>query len=792
LITNNIKLKDLTIYRKYIKNKTMKINLLFTLIFGFLILINTSCTDSNAMSGKKENSNMSNTEINKKVADLMAKMTLEEKIGQLTQYAGFGELTGPGAKDSSNAKKIEYIKRGKVGSMLNVVSAEQTREFQELAVNNSRLGIPMMFAYDVIHGYKTMFPIPLGETSSWDMDVLEAGARIAAKEAAAHGLHWTFAPMVDVMRDARWGRVMEGSGEDTYLGTKAGLARVKGFQGDDLSSNATIAACAKHFAGYGFSESGREYNTVEMSEHTLRNVVLPPFKAAADAGVATFMNAFNDLNGVPATGNEHLQRDILKGEWQYDGVMISDWGSIAEIMEHGVAKDLKQASEMAIKAGSDVDMEGYAYEEYLEGLVKEGSVEESLIDDACRRVLKLKFDLGLFEDPYKYCSEEREKNDVLTEEHLEIARDAARKSIVLLKNENDLLPIKETVKSIAVIGPFADDKDSPLGSWRAKAITNSAVSLLEGVKNAVGKDVKVTHAKGVNATIGERSFVFKLNVNKTDKTGIEEAVKVAKSAEMVLLAIGEDCFQSGEARSQVSISLTEPQQALLEAVQAVNKNVVVVLMNGRPMEINWMTENCPAILETWHLGSESGNGIADVLFGKYNPSGKLPMSFPRHVGQCPIYYNRTRTGRPYDESPVVFWSHYADVENTPLYPFGFGLSYTTFEYKNLKLDKASMPIKETLTVSVEVTNTGSRDGHEVVQLYIRDIAANVTRPIKELKGFEKVLIKAGETKTISFKLTEAELGFYNRKSEFGAEAGDFKIFVGGNSDDLLETDFELK
>ncbi len=769
----------------------MKKILFYTLIFGLVILINSSCTNSNAMSGKKENVKMSNTEIDKKVADLMAKMTLEEKIGQLTQYSGFGELTGPGAKDSKNAEKIENIKLGKVGSMLNVLSVEQTREFQELAVNNSRLGIPMVFAYDVIHGYKTMFPTPLGETSSWDMEVLEAGAKIAAKEASAHGVHWTFAPMIDLMRDARWGRVMEGAGEDPYLVTKAGLARIKGFQGDDLSSNTTIAACAKHFAGYGFAEGGRDYNTIELSEHTLHNVVLPPFKAAAEAEVATFMNAFNELNGIPATGNEHLQRDILKGDWNYDGLMISDWGSIMEMVAHGAAKDLKEASKLAIIAGSDVDMEGYCYEDYLSELVEEGKVEEGLIDDACRRVLKLKFKLGLFDDPYKYCSKERQENDVLTVENLEIARDAARKSIVLLKNENNLLPIKETVKSIAVIGPFADDKDTPLGSWRGQAIPNSAVSLLEGVKNAVGDNVKVTYAKGVNATIGERAFIKDLTVNFTDKTGIEEAVKIAQNAELVLLAIGEDCYQSGEGRSQVSISLTEAQQALLEAIQTANENTVVVLMNGRPLEINWMSENCSAILETWHLGSESGNGIADVLFGKYNPSGKLPMSFPRHVGQCPIYYNHKSTGRPVAKGPDVFWSHYIDSPNSPLYPFGFGLSYTTFEYNNLRLDKESMKTNETLTVSVDVTNTGSIDGHEVVQLYIQDLFASVTRPVKELKGFEKVLIKAGETKTVSIQLTEEELGFYGRDYTFGAEVGDFKIFVGGNSVDLLEINFEL-
>ncbi len=763
-----------------------------TLVVVFLLLSITSCNNTNTASETKQSTSANDKEIDEKVEQLLAKMTLEEKIGQLTQYSGFGELTGPGAKEANNAAKIAKIKKGMVGSMLNVTSAKQTREFQELAVKNSRLGIPLIFGYDVIHGYKTMFPVPLGETASWDMEVLENGAKIAAKEATAFGLHWTFAPMVDLMRDARWGRVMEGSGEDTYLGTQAGLARIKGFQGDDLSSNTTIAACAKHFAGYGFSEAGRDYNTAEVSEHTLRNTILPPFKAAADAGVATFMNSFNDLNGIPTTASEHLQREILKGEWNYDGMVVSDWGSIVEMIDHGVAKDKKHASELAMNAGSDMDMEGYCYEEHLVELVKEGKVKEKLIDDACRRVLKLKFRMGLFDDPYKYCSEEREKNDVLTPENLAVARDAARKSIVLLKNNNNLLPLKETVKSIAIIGPFGDDKDAPLGNWRGQADPNSAVSLLEGVKNAVGPNTTVTYTKGVIATTGDRSFVFELTVNKTDKSGIPAAVAAAKNAEVVLLAIGEDCYQTGEARSQVSISLSAPQQALLEAVQAVNKNVVVILSNGRPLEINWMTQNCPAILETWHLGSESGNGIADVLFGKYNPSGKLPMSFPRHVGQCPIYYNRKNTGRPNDKKPVVFWSHYTDEENTPLYPFGYGLSYTTFEYKNLKLDKKSMAPNETLTVTVDVTNTGNRDGHEVVQLYIRDLVGSVTRPIKELKGFEKVMIKVGETKTVSFKLTEAELGFYNSSSKFAAELGDFKIFVGGNSVDLIETTFELK
>lgn len=731
---------------------------------------------------------MKNTQINKQVTELMAKMTLEEKVGQMVQHSGAEEITGTVVKDINY--KIDRIKKGLVGSMLNVTSMKKIREFQELAVNHSRLGIPMIFAYDVIHGYKTMFPIPLGETASWDMNVLEAGARVAAKEASATGLHWTFAPMMDMMRDARWGRVMEGAGEDVFLNVKAAVARIKGFQGDDLSRTDTIAACAKHFAGYGFAEAGREYNTTEIGNVTLHNQVLPPFKAAVKAGVATFMNGFNELNGTPVTANKYLQRDLLKGEWNFDGLVVSDWGSIVELKNHGVAKDEVQAAELAVKAGSDMDMEGFSYELGLVDLVQSGRVEEALIDDACRRILKLKFQLGLFDDPFKYCDKEREKTEILSKENLAIARDAARKSIVLLKNENNLLPIKPDVKTIAVIGPFANDKNSPLGSWRAQAIPNSAVSLLEGIQNAVSENVEVLYAKGVDASRGIREFIYEIEVNKTDFSGIEAAVEIVEKADVVLLAIGEDCFESGEGRSKVDINLAAPQQALFDAIQAANKNTVVVLSNGRPMPITNLAENATTILETWHLGSESGNAIADVIFGKYNPSGKLPMSFPRHGGQCPIYYNRKNTGRPWNRGDV-FWSHYTDELNTALYPFGFGLSYTTFEYNNLKLDKSTMNIGESLTVSVDVKNTGNVDGEEVVQLYIRDLVAIVTRPIKELKGFEKVLIKAGETKTVTFQLSNDELGFYDYNGKYVVESGDFKIFVGGNSEDLLEADFEL-
>lgn len=729
-------------------------------------------------------------EMNEKVNDLLSKMTLEEKVGQLVQYAGFGELTGPNANAEDNAKKIDNIKKGLVGSMLNVMTAKQTREYQEFAVNNSRLGIPMIFAYDVIHGFKTMFPITLGETASWDLEVMEAGARVAAIESAAYGLHWTFAPMMDLSRDARWGRVMEGAGEDPYLTSLASVARIKGFQGEDLADERTIAACAKHFAAYGLAEGGRDYNTVDASEHTLRNFILPPFKAAAEAGVATFMNAFNEIGGVPATASVHLQRNILKGEWNYEGFVVSDWGSILELINHRIAKDKTDAARLAIIAGSDMDMEGFCYETGLVDLVNDGIVKEELVDDAVSRILKIKYALGLFDDPFKYCNEDREKNEVYTPEHLAIARDAARKSIVLLKNETNLLPLSKDISSIAVIGPFAADKDVPIGSWRAQAETNSAVSLLEGIQHAVGNNTTILHAKGVQVAKGRRSFVHELEINHDDTSPLPDAVAVAKEAEVVILAIGEDCFQSGEGRSQVNISLSKPQQALLEAVYAVNKNIIVTLMNGRPLEINWMSENVPTILETWHLGSESGNAIADVIFGDYNPSGKLPMSFPRHVGQCPIYYNHKSTGRP-DAIEVVFWSHYIDEKNTPLYPFGFGLSYTTFEYRHFKLDKTTMAAGEKIIASVEVANTGTRDGEEVIQLYIQDVVASVTRPVKELKGFEKVMIKAGEVKTITFEINEETLSFYRFDMTYGTEPGEFKVMVGGNSVDLLEASFTL-
>ena len=726
-----------------------------------------------------------------KVETLLQKMTLEEKVGQLNQYNGSWDLTGPQPQGGEGQEKYAQIREGMVGSMLNVLSVEATQEAQKLAVENSRLGIPLLFGYDVIHGYKTMMPVPLGETASWDLDAMEQSARIAAIETSAAGVHWTFAPMIDISRDARWGRVMEGGGEDPYLSAQAGAARVKGFQGADLADERSIAACAKHFAAYGFAEGGRDYNTVDISEHTLRNVVLPPFKACVDAGVATVMNAFNEIGGVPATGSSFLQRQILKGEWGFEGFVVSDWGSIIEMTSHGTAEDKAAAARIALNAGSDMDMESHAYVDELCHLVRSGAVKEADVDDAVRRVLTVKFQLGLFDNPYKNCNPDREKTELLTEEHLAVARDIAKKSIVLLKNEHSILPLARAGKTIAVIGPLAADKDVPLGSWRAQAVPNSAVSLLEGVKNKVGEDCEVLYAKGCNIAVGHRAFIHELQIDHTDTSGFGEAVELAQKADVVLLAIGEDCFQSGEGRSQVDIGLVGVQEALLKAIQEVNQNVVVVLMNGRPLAIESVVNSVPAVVETWFLGSEAGNAIADVLFGDYNPSGKLPVSFPRHGGQVPLYYNHKKTGRP-DYVPEVFWSHYTDAPNTPLFPFGFGLSYTTFQYTDLQLSASEITSEEVLKISVKLQNVGHFDGEEVVQLYIRDLIGSVTRPVKELKGFKKIALNAGEAQIIEFQLSTADLAFYGADMQLKAEPGAFKVFVGGNSVDLLEADFILK
>lgn len=724
---------------------------------------------------------------------LMKQMTLEEKVGQMNQYNGFWEVTGPAPKGGNAELKYKHLRDGWVGSMLSVRGVKQVRAVQKIAVEETRLGIPLIIGFDVIHGYKTLSPIPLAEAASWDLEAIKKSAQIAADEASASGINWTFAPMVDIFRDARWGRVMEGAGEDPYLGSKIATARVKGFQGDtkaDLSKVNTIAACAKHFAAYGFAEAGRDYNTVDMSNSTLYNIVLPPFEAAEEAGIRTFMNSFNILNGVPATASSFLQRDILKGKWKFDGFVVTDWGSIKEMVTHGYAKDGKEAAEKAVKAGSDMDMESYNYVNDLVTLVKEGKVNESLIDDAARRILRVKFELGLFDDPYKYCDEKREKAIIGSKANNEGVLDMAKKSIVLLKNDKNLLPLKKSGQKIALIGALANDKSSPLGSWRLAADDDSAVSVLEGMQQY--KDNKLTFEKGPELSIGKNTFLYEIVFNTTDKSGFDAAKNAAANADVVVMVLGEIGYQSGESRSRTNLDLPGLQQELLEEIYKVNPNVVLVLNNGRPLALPWAAKNIPAIVEAWQLGTQTGNAVAQVLYGDYNPSGKLPMSFPRNVGQCPIYYNNYSTGRPVITDNNVFYSHYSDVEKTPQFPFGFGLSYTTFDYKNFKINKTAFAKGETVKVSVEVTNSGNYDGKEVVQLYIHDEFASLARPVKELKGFELIELKKGETKTVTMTLTEKELGFYDNDGNYLVESGTFKIMVGGSSDKGLDGSFELK
>ncbi len=765
------------------------------LILCLCIFLTISCSQKTS---QKVTSLVVKSEIDKKVDLLLSKMTLKEKIGQMNQYNGFWDVTGPSPKGGQSAKKYDHLKSGLVGSMLNVKGVEQVRAVQKIAVEETRLGIPLIFGFDVIHGYKSISPIPLAETASWDMGAIKKSASVAAAEAAASGINWTFAPMVDISRDARWGRVMEGAGEDQFLGSKVAVARVTGFQGEDLAATHTIAACAKHFVGYGFAEAGKEYNTVDVSMATLHNIMLPPFKAAVDADVKTIMNSFNELNGVPTTGSKFLQRDILKDGWNWQGFIVSDWASIIEMTIHGYAKDNKHAAKIAVEAGSDMDMESYIYVEELEKLVIEGKVNVERIDDAARRILKVKYELGLFDDPYRYCVEAREKSVVGSEKHRDAVLDMAKKSIVLLKNEKSvngkkLLPLEKQGVKIALIGALANDNDSPLGSWRTSADLNTAVTVLDGMKKY--KENQLSYSKGADVVTGEAIFVNELTINNTDKSGFDDAVNLAKNVDVVVMVLGEHGFHSGEGRSRTDLGLTGVQQELLEAVYDVNENIVLVLNNGRPLAIPWADEHIPAIVEAWHLGTQSGNAIAQVLYGDYNPSGKLPMTFPRNVGQVPIYYNHKKTGRPIDfgpDSDLVFWSHYSDVENSPLYPFGHGLSYTTFEYSDLTLDKTSFANNlGGLKASVKVTNTGDLAGEEVVQLYIRDMVGSLTRPVKELKGFEKIFLRPNETKVVSFKIDKELLQFYTANNKWEVESGDFTLWIGGSSTSGEKISFEV-
>lgn len=702
-----------------------------------------------------------------RVETLLRQMTLEEKIGQLTQYSTDWENTGPSVPQQYK----DEIKAGRVGSIFNAYTTAFTRELQQFAVENSRLGIPLLFGYDVIHGFKTIFPIPLGETASWDLNLMESSARIAATEASASGLHWTFGPMVDIARDPRWGRIAEGAGEDTFLGSLVATARVRGFQGDVVGSDDSVMACAKHFAAYGAAEGGRDYNTVDVSERTLREVYLPPFKAALDAGVATFMTAFNEIAGVPSTANSWLVNDVLRGEWNFDGFVVSDFTSINELIKHGVAADLADAGELAIESGVDMDMQGAVYRQEMARLIADGRVSEDTIDVAAKRVLKWKFKLGLVDDPFKFSDAQREQQRTMTAANLEQARIVAKKSIVLLKNAGSVLPLAKDVGSIALIGPLGDDQKEPLGSWSAAGNAQHVVTLLQGIRAKVSPTTRILVAKGAELTGDDRS-------------GFAEALARAAEADVIVAALGEAAWMSGEAASRSSLALPGLQLELLKELHKLGKPVVLVLMNGRPLILNWPEENIPAILETWFLGTQTGNAIADVLFGDYNPSGRLPVSFPRAEGQIPLYYNAKNTGRPFSADDK-YTSKYLDVPNSPLYPFGFGLSYTTFTYANLRLSKSEISSTEELDILIDVTNAGSREGIETVQLYVTDEVGSVTRPVRELRGFKQVLLQPKETQTVVLHLTGEVLAFYNINMQHVVENGRFKIQVGPHSDQLL-------
>lgn len=735
------------------------------LAIGAALIVFSSC---------KKESPTHRASVHARIDSLLSVMTLEEKVGQLTLFTSDYDVAGP----TMRAGYIDDLKAGKVGAIFNAVGAEYTRKLQEIAVKETRLGIPLLFGYDVIHGHRTIFPIPLGESASWDLEAIETSARIAATEASAEGLHWTFAPMCDVTRDPRWGRISEGAGEDTYLGSRIAEARVRGFQGEGLGKLNSVMACVKHFAAYGASQAGRDYHTVDVSDRVLREVYLPPYKAAIDAGAATVMTSFNELDGVPASGNKYLLTNILRDEWKFNGFVVTDYTSIMEMLHHGVAEDTASAAALSLEAGVDMDMQAGFYIDKLPQLVKDGKIKEQLINDAVKRILQKKFELGLFEDPYRFSSVEREKETVMKQEFLEAARDISRKSIVLLKNENHVLPLKKDIRKLAVIGPLADSKKDMIGNWSAQGDWRKSVSILDGIRAKVSASTQILYAEGCH-------------VNDDSTEGFEQALVAALQADVVVLAVGEEAGMTGEAASRAYLDLPGIQNRLIEAIHATGKPIVVILSNGRPLTIGWVDKNIPAILETWFLGTQAGHAIADVLFGDYNPSGKLPVTFPRTVGQVPIFYSMKNTGRPMEVNNK-YTSKYLDESNDPLYPFGYGLSYTTFEYDEIALSGAEISAKHGLTISCKVTNTGEVAGEEVVQFYIRDLVGSVTRPVKELKGFKKISLGPSESTTVSFKISVNDLSFFKRDMTFGTEPGEFHVFIGGNSRDTKRAEFTLK
>ena len=710
------------------------------------------------------------------VDSVLARMTLAEKLGQLNQVSGAGNPTGPGGGE--RAARMEQLRRGAIGSFLNVVGADTTRALQRIAVEESRLHIPLVFALDVIHGFRTIFPVPLAEAASWDPLTADRAARIAAAEAAASGIDWTFAPMVDIARDPRWGRIVEGAGEDPYLGGAFAAARVRGFQGSGLGSRDAIAATAKHFAAYGAAEGGRDYNVAEVSERTLRDAYLPPFHAAVCADAATLMASFNEISGVPSHANRHLLTDILRNEWRFDGLVVSDWTGIGELLNHRVAADSAQAAEVALHAGVDIDMVSEIYLHALPASVVNRRTPPAEIDEAVRRVLRLKYRLGLFSDPYLRRDAARERRAILTIENRAAAREAGRRAIVLLKNDQGTLPFRKDLGTIAVIGALAADSGVVLGNWTALGRHTDAVSVLDGIRRAVSSRTTVTYARGASPT-------------SDDSSGIAEAARVASTADAIVLVVGETGEMSAEAESRSRLDLPGAQKELVAVIRATSKPMVVVLMNGRPLSIERMQETVPAILETWFLGVEAGNAIADVLFGDANPGGKMPVTTPRVVGQVPIYYNHKNTGRP--PSPTEkYTSKYWDIPYTPLYPFGFGLSYTTFAYSAPRLSATTIGPSDSLRVEFDVTNTGTRAGDEVAQLYVRDDVGSVTRPVMELRRFQRITLQPGERRTIRWSLGVGDLAFYDLSMRRVAEPGTFRVFVGTNSRDTQSAAFRLR
>ncbi|TKC00144.1 beta-glucosidase BglX [Pedobacter cryophilus] len=763
----------------------------YILTFGVLTAV-TACVQQKQIASKTAIASTSKMDIF--IADLMSKMTVEEKIGQLNLLTGGEAITG----STGNSDLENKVKRGEVGGFFSLTTPERVRKAQDLAVNYSRLKIPLIFGLDVIHGYKTTFPIPLAMSATWDMELIKKTAQIAAEEAAADGINWTFSPMVDISRDPRWGRFSEGSGEDPFLGSEIARAMVKGYQGDDLTKINTIMACVKHFALYGAGEGGRDYNTVDMSKVRMYNEYLAPYKAAIDAGAGSVMTSFNEIDGVPATANKWLVTDLLRNQWQFKGFVVTDYTGINEMVDHGFG-NLQQVSALSLNAGVDMDMVGEGFLTTLKKSLNENKVSKEEIDRACRYVLEAKYKLGLFEDPFKYCNDERARTKIFTKENIAASREAATKSFVLLRNENNLLPLKKTAK-IALVGPLADSKVNMPGTWSVSTDLSKAISVKQGLEEAVGNKAQIIYALGSNLLedieYQKRATMFGRDMirdNRAEETIIQEAVDAALKADIVVAALGESSEMSGESSSRSDIQIPAIQKRLLAALLKTGKPVVLLVFNGRPLDLTYESKNVPAILNVWFGGTETGHAIADVLFGDVNPSGKLSATFPQNVGQVPLYYNHKNTGRPLEEGKwfTKFKSNYLDVSNDPLYPFGFGLSYTTFEISAPVLNQTTLGANGSISVTVKVKNAGNRDGEEVVQLYIRDLVGSITRPVKELKGFQKIALKAGETKEVTFKLTEEHLKFYNSNLEFVSEPGDFKVFVGNSVANVKEASFKL-